>query len=80
MRALGTGREVGRPPECILFQTEGLHRRGGLGQQWGDIGIGPIGQDQAIVRHGIDELAKGSGDFVQVLVNIRVVEFDIVDD
>ena len=44
------------------------------------MGIGPVGQDQAIGRHGVDELAEGLGDLIEVAVDIGVVEFDIVDD
>ena len=40
----------------------------------------PVGQDQAIGRHGVDELAEGLSDFIEVAVDIGVVEFDIVDD
>ena len=79
-RALGPRLEVGGAPKSTFFEAKGLHRRRRVREEFGDIGVGVMGQNQTVLRHHVDELAEGGGDFGEVLVDVGVVEFNVVDD
>ena len=49
-------------------------------QQWSEIGVIAIGQEQPIARDQIDQALERSLNGGQVLKNIRVIKLQVVDD
>ncbi len=63
------------------IDTEPFHRRPAAhGQHVVDVGIGVGGNDPARRRQGAHQVVELALDVVQIVENIGVIEFDVVDD